>query len=118
MITESKPEAFTSGKESALRAVTSFLAWGSWIAAVAIFAYATWQYNPNKGDFAPQWVGFSFILAIGVAVAASAARARHRLSDTILAAFTAGMVAQREQAAELAERVMETSNNHSGGDAS
>lgn len=110
---ESKP-VFTSGRETALRAVTAFLAWGSWIGAVAIFAYATWQYNPNKGDFAPQWVGFTFILCIGVAIAASAARSRQKLADTVLGAFTAGMVAQRESTLELVEQVRQMDDNHQG----
>jgi hypothetical protein len=123
MSSDTKPQAFTDGHESALRAVIAFLAWGSWAAAIAIFAWATFTYNPNEGEFAPQWVGFSFILAIGVGIAAGSARARHKLSDTILAAFQAGLLAQQQHAAELTAKVradmqtIDDNNNHHNGHA-
>lgn len=96
---------FNGRGESIARAVTSVLAWGSWLAVGGLFAYATFQFNPAEGKFAPQWVGFAFIGLIGVAIAAGAARGRHKLSDTITDAFRAGLIAQEVRAEEIKDAI-------------
>lgn len=79
--------------ERVRRALAFAFMWAGWLGALTIFAYATATYDPNHGNFAPQWVGFSFIFCIGVAIAGSTARARMRLADSIVAAFRAGFEA-------------------------
>lgn len=94
------------------RAATAFIAWGSWLAVALVFLYATVNYNPNKGEFAPQWVGFTFIALIGVAIAAGNALGRHKLSDTMLKVYRAGVETARlqsEERKEMESRIMEAS---------
>lgn len=79
------------------RAAALILMWTGWLGALAVFAYATENFDPNHGNFAPQWVGFAFIGCIGVAIAGSTARSRMRLSDTIVAAFKAGFDASEDR---------------------
>ncbi|MEV6496924.1 hypothetical protein [Streptomyces prunicolor] len=55
--------------------------------------------------FAPQWVSFSFIFLLGVAIASTTAGLRMRITDTIVSAFRAGMDAAEEQRAAMAERL-------------
>ena len=78
------------------RFIASALMYGGWLICFGVFLYATLSFDPSKGEFAPQWVSFTFIAAIGVSIAAGAARGRMRLSDTIVSAFRAGMNAARE----------------------
>ena len=92
----------SSGNETVRRAVTAVLAWGSWLGALAIFAWSVGAYD--RGE-APQWVGLAFVALIGVGVAAGNARAKQALSDTILAAFHAGMAVQEIRTAELREEM-------------
>lgn len=67
---------------------------------MALGIWSEINYDPNHGDFAPQWVGLAFIFLIGVAIAASGARARHRLSDTIVEAFRIGLRNGKEYQSE------------------
>lgn len=79
--------------ETARRAAASFFQWAGWGYAFGIFLYATLNYNPNQGDFAPQWVGFTFIGSLCIGIAGTLVRSRMRLTDTIVSAFTAGAAA-------------------------
>lgn len=81
--------------ESARRATASVLQWGSWMGAVFLLIWAPLTYNPSKGHFAPQWVSLTFILLIGIAIAATTARSRMRLSDTIVSAMQVGFDASK-----------------------
>jgi hypothetical protein len=76
--------------ESVRRPLASIFQWGGWLGSLAICIWATVEYNPAKGQFAPQWVGFLFIALIGVAMAGTTARSRMRLTDAIVHAFRAG----------------------------
>lgn len=76
--------------ENVRRVGASFLQWGGWGGAVFLLIWGTMNYDPSKGEFAPQWVSFTFILCIGFAIAGTTARARMRLSDTIIAAMKMG----------------------------
>jgi hypothetical protein len=97
-----------SGKRESLRRALAVVAMmGGWAAALGIFAYATLEFDPNHGDFAPQWVGFTFILCIGIAIAGSSARARMRLSDTIVQAFKAGLKAADERSQQHTREAVE-----------
>jgi hypothetical protein len=66
-------------------------AWGGWAGSLALGIWSVIEYDPNHGHFAPQWVGLAFIFLVGVAIAASSARARHKLSDQIVQAFRIGL---------------------------
>jgi hypothetical protein len=104
-------DRFQKGSESIWRHIITFLAWAAWLGALAVFAYATVHYNPNEGNFAPQWVGFTFIALIGVGIAAGNTKAKHNLSDTIVAAFRAGMDAQSEMMDERTELIIQSHDN-------
>lgn len=104
-------EKFQRGTENAWRHLITFLAWAAWLGALAVFAYATIKYNPNEGNFAPQWVGFTFIALIGVGIAAGNTKAKHNLSDTIVGAFRAGMDAQSELMDERTELIIQSHDN-------
>lgn len=95
--------------ESVRRVIASVLQWFGWLGSLALIIWATTEYDPHHGDFAPQWVGLSVIFLVGVSIAATSARARMRLSDTITKTFTAGFqtaVTNREKAdAEKVARV-------------
>ena len=96
--------------ERTRRRLTVFLLWGGWFTTAAIFLYSTLQYNPAEGEFAPQWVGFTFIGCIGVSIAAGVARGRQTLSDTIVTAFRAGADAYDKRADERRARHEEDGN--------
>lgn len=76
--------------ETFRRAAASFFQWAGWGYAFAIFLFATLNYDPTKGHFAPQWVGFSFFAGLCIGVAGTLVRSRMRLTATIVAAFEAG----------------------------
>lgn len=82
---------FTEG----FRRATAFWAMlGGWFGALGVLLYGTLSYDPNHMHFAPEWVSLAFIGLLGVAIGATTARARMRLSDTIVQAFRAGMQVQ------------------------
>jgi hypothetical protein len=97
--------------ERARRALATVIQWGGWLYSLSIFIWATIEYDPSKMNFAPQWVGLSFILGIGFAIAGTTARSRMRLSDTIVTALQTGIEAQRVahnlKIAQRAERAAE-----------
>lgn len=92
--------------EPARRIVAAVLQWGGWATCVGVFVYATVDFDPNHGDFAPQWVGFAFILSMGVGIAASIVRSRMRLTKAVITAFTAGLAAQKEATDQRVERIV------------
>lgn len=106
----SRSTNFRDGGESVRRAITGTLAWGGWLATILLGLWSSLHYNPAQGEFAPQWVGLSFILSVGVAIAAGAARGRHKLTDTVLAAFAAGVEAARLRQDEMEDRIKEDRN--------
>lgn len=81
--------------ETARRVLASSAMWGGWSVAGVVFAWATFVFNPNQGHFAPQWVGFTFIGALCVAIAGTLVRSRMRLQDTITKAFEIGLMSAR-----------------------
>lgn len=89
----------TGGKdtEPVRRIIALVLQWGGWISCIGIFAYATTYFDPNHGHFAPQWVGFGFILSMGIGIAGTLVRSRMRLTQTIVDAFKAGQQNERDQ---------------------
>ena len=86
------------------RGTAVFLQWGGWLCTIGVFIYATLEFDPNHGDFAPQWVPFAFILSMGIAIAGTLVRSRMRLTDTIIKAFRAGAKSERERARDENER--------------
>lgn len=89
--------------EPTRRLMASVLQWAAWATVVGVFVYATSQFDPNRGNFAPQWVGFTFIFAIGVAITATLVRSRMRLTQTILSVFRAGQRSERDRQEDLHE---------------
>lgn len=96
------------------RLVALVLQWGGWLYAIFILVWATTQYDPAEGRFAPQWVGLSFILSIGIAIAGTTARSRMRLSDTIVDAFRTGMEAQKLDAHQKFKEAQEHISQREG----
>lgn len=79
-----------------LRRLTAQLAqWGGWVGAFSMYFWSITQYNPSEGKFAPQWVGSTFIICLFIGIVGTMVRSRMRLTHTILAAFQAGVEAQR-----------------------
>jgi hypothetical protein len=64
--------------------------WGGWLTAIGMGIYSVAEFDPHMGNFAPQWVSFTFIGSIGVAIAGGSAVSRIKLAETIVAAFKAG----------------------------
>lgn len=73
------------------RAGANVAMWGGWAGSIGLGTWSIIAFNPERGDFAPQWVGLAFILLIGVAIAGSASAARYRMAQTIVDAFRAGL---------------------------
>lgn len=69
--------------------------WGGWLAAFTIYIYSITTYNPSQGNFAPQWVGSTFLICLFIGIAGTMVRSRMRLSQTILESFRAGVEIQR-----------------------
>lgn len=87
------------------RAVASWLQWIGWVGSLALIFHATVAFDPNHGDFPPAWYGPTVILLVGVAIAATTARSRMRLTDTIRGAFETGLKAAEEAAADRLAKV-------------
>lgn len=85
------------------RVLAGVAQWGGWAASVGLLVYSI-QFHPEKGDFAPQWVGLTFVMCIGVAIAGTLVRSRMRLTNTIMAAFRAGASLRAKQEANAAAR--------------
>lgn len=90
MMQQTKAEQRAGRWEKARRAVAILLVLGGWLGSTSIGIWAVVTYDPAKGEFAPQWVGLGYIFLIGVSVAASTARSRMRMTDTIVGAFITG----------------------------
>lgn len=89
------------------RTLTCILQWGAWLTTITLGMWSTLEFDPAKGHFAPQWVGLAFIFALGVAIAASVARSRMRLTDTILQVFKAGQKIQRDDTDRRVQKIMD-----------
>lgn len=92
--------------EPARRVAAALLQWGGWLGATGIFVYATAEFDPNHGKFAPQWVGFAFIAALVVGVAGTLVCSRFRLGRTMVSVFTQGRAAQRRETDERVQEVV------------
>lgn len=66
-----------------------------WSYTVAIATWATVNFDPSKGHFAPQWVGLSAFISMGIAIAAGVTLGRMSSLRTLAQIFEAGMIAQR-----------------------
>lgn len=77
--------------------------WGGWLGCLGLGFWATITYDPNKGQFAPPWVGYLFIGLIGIAMAGTTARSRMRLTDAIIHAFQAGRLTASEDFGDAQE---------------
>lgn len=93
------------------RAVANIAMWGGWAGAIALGVWSITSYNPEQGQFAPQWVGLTFILLIGIAIAGTSVTSRIKLSRTIVDAFKAGFESARQQLAEDREKENHHANN-------
>lgn len=101
--------------ERKLRILAIIGAWGGWLGSMGIGIWSEVAYDPNHGHFAPQWVGLAFIFLVGVAIAATGARSRHRLSDNIVDAFRIGLRNGQNDESPKHPRSAEDSRNSPGG---
>lgn len=92
--------------ETTRRKVASIVQWLGWWGALALGFWAVQHYNPAEGHFAPQWVSLGYIFLVGVAIAASNARSRMKLSDTIAKAFAAGMEAHESLIKSRTDKIL------------
>lgn len=72
----------------------SILQWGGWLSTLGFGLYSVIEFDPNHGNFAPQWLTFVWIVSMGLAIAGTLVRSRMRLTKTILHAFKAGSEAE------------------------
>lgn len=82
--------------EKVRRPLALLFQWGGWLGCLGIGVWATNTYDPNKGQFAPPWVSFTFIFLMGIAIGGTTARSRMRLTDAIVHAFKAGQLVAGE----------------------
>lgn len=92
--------------EKGRRLIASSLQWLSWWGALGLGFWAVQHYDPSEGKFAPQWVGLGYIFLVGVAIAATNARSRMKLSDTISQAFAAGMEAHGQLIEKRTDKIL------------
>lgn len=102
-----KPER-RSKMEAFRRMLAAGLVMGGWFGSLSLGVWAVVSFDPNEGKFAPQWVGLGYIFLIGVAVAASTARSRMRMTDTIVSAFKTG----QKIADDRWEMIIRTTTSH------
>lgn len=94
--------------ESLRRVGAAFFQWAGWGYAFGIFLYATLNYDPATGHFAPQWISFTFIGSLCIGVAGTLVRSRMRLTDSIVTAFEMGARAYemaREEHNEILHKI-------------
>jgi hypothetical protein len=80
-------------REEHRRALALFFTVGGWLASFGLALYATLNYNPSQGKFAPQWVTLSVFLSMGVAIAGGVALGRLRSVQVLTKVFQAGIIA-------------------------
>jgi hypothetical protein len=100
--------------EALRRVAASVIMWGGWGGCIGLGTWAIVEFDPNHGDFAPQWVGLGFILLMGVAIAGTLARSRMRLTHAILTAFRAGVDSANEETDRRVEAItdrLDTANS-------
>ena len=68
---------------------------GGWSWAISIAVWATVNFDPSQGRFAPQWASLSVFLAMGMAIAAGVSLGRISSTRSLTRIFEAGMMAQR-----------------------
>lgn len=70
-----------------------------WAAFLSIGLWAALSFDPSRGQFAPQWIGFALIGTIAIAMAGGISASRLKLGETISmvsdASFRAGFEAAR-----------------------
>lgn len=93
--------------EATRRRIASLFQWFGWWGSLSLGLWAVHHFDPSEGHFAPQWVGLGYIFLVGVAIAASNARSRMKLSDTISQAFSAGMDAHEQIVRERTGRIID-----------
>lgn len=64
---------------------------GGWLYAVGTACWATLEYDPNHGNFAPQWMGLSVFLSMGFAIASGVSLGRINSVRTLARIFQSGM---------------------------
>lgn len=91
--------------ENTRRRVAATLAHGGWWGALLL----TGMHVSTLGPDTPRSFGVVIVLFIGVAIAASLARSRMRLTDTITAVFQTGLEVSRQDVRALRDEVREES---------
>lgn len=71
--------------------------WTLGCAGLGVFSYATLEFDPNQGHFAPPWVSFVFIACGISAVITSNVAGNLRAVDAMVRAFKIGFEAAEKQ---------------------
>lgn len=90
--------------ETCRRIVLWTVSLGGWGYAVGMAIWATLEYDPQHGRFAPQWMTLSVFLSMGFALAAGVAVGRINSVRTLSRIFDAGMLAQEVRDAKRDKR--------------
>lgn len=85
-------------REEHRRALALFFTVGGWTASFGLALWATLNYNPSQGRFAPQWVTLSVFMAMGIAIAGGVALGRLRSVQVLTKVFQAGIIADGKEA--------------------
>jgi hypothetical protein len=93
VITHRLKRYLNGGTEEVKQLGALVLMWSGWVAAMTLSVL-------RVAHLGPEW-GVVIILAIGVAIAAGQARVRHKLTDAIVGAFTAGVTIARDEEVAL-----------------
>lgn len=68
---------------------------GGWGWAVGAATWAVLEFDPNHGNFAPQWLGLSVFLSMGFAIAAGVSIGRLNSVRTLTKVFGAGALSEQ-----------------------
>lgn len=89
------------------RAAALAVAWCAACVAAGTFAYATLEFNPDAGQFAPPWVSFVFFAALAVTIIAANVSGRLRATDAMVKAFEAGFKSAERYFKEMIKEMRE-----------
>lgn len=92
--------------ETVKRVALWVISLGGWSWAIGAATWAVLEFDPSKGNFAPQWLSLSVFLSMGFAIAAGVSLGRINSVRTLAQIFQAGM-----DTAERAQRKRQEEHN-------
>jgi hypothetical protein len=85
-------------REEHRRALALFFTVGGWLASLGLALFASLNYNPNQGRFAPQWMTLTVFITMGIAIAGGVALGRLRSVEILTRVFQAGLDGRNDDA--------------------